>query len=147
MSHLLITNTTNQQLRICFAVRPAGLGAGATSKHKHTKRVEQIFFTVFQCFVCWDPSVAGAQRNTPKGKDKHPWRQLRFRVVAPLFITCPVDSVTAEGDRGKGREWAEREPDTQTEGGLWISEKRKRPLFFCFVFFPLTGALCDQRTG
>ena len=73
-------------------------------KHTHTKGVEYISVTVFWCFVCRNPSEAGARRNTPKGEDKHPWRQLRFRVVAPLFITCPVCSVTAEGDGGKGRE-------------------------------------------
>lgn len=78
--------------------------------------------------------MAVAQQNAPKGEEKHPWRQLRFRVVAPLFITHPVCSVTAQGDGGKRREcnWDNARGDT--DRGRPVNSRGEEKTI---VYFPL----------
>lgn len=62
----------------------------------------------------------------------------RFRVVAPLFITCPVCSVTVEGDGGKGgvREKRLRERTRHTDRG-WPVNSRAEEKTFVLFFLPL----------
>lgn len=62
------TSITAQEM---FQCQTSWSGRSSTIK-KHTKGVEYISVTVFWCFVCRNPSEAGARRNTPKGEDKHP---------------------------------------------------------------------------
>lgn len=138
-THHSPTSITAEEM---FHCRTGRSGCSSDKRKTTTTQKGSSEFPSQFCGAVWqNRSVAGAQPNTPKGEEKHPWRQLRFRVVAPLFITCPVCSVTAEGDGGKGREGergrereTEREPNTD-RGWPVNSRAEENTIVFSFLFF------------
>lgn len=113
------TNTSTTQL--CsgsVSVGPDGLDKRKIKK----KQPNNVSIGVVILFVD-TPSMDGAQQNTPKGQDKHPWQQPRFGVVAPLFITCSVSSMTAAREM-----WRESQKD---RGWPLNSRAEEKTTMFC----------------